>query len=169
MIRLRTSKRFDIMGIAMAGWRRTQHFPDMIKRKVADGCKVRVLMVHPDNPALHEAMFVSPRGQNSKSVKNDLQDSIEFFQNLAQNESLSTETPGLQYRLMQQGYPHFSLTITDSTALMVSYFNSIEMGFGPLWQTEAGTQLYEYLAREFDHLWIKNEATESKPFSGNHD
>lgn len=165
----RTSKRFDIMGIEMAGWRRTQHFPDMIKRKVADGCRVRVLMVHPNNPALQEAMFVSPRGQNSKSVKNDLQDSIEFFQNLVQNESLSAETPGLQYRLMQQGYPHFSLTITDSTALMVSYFNSIEMGFGPLWQTEAGTQLYEYLAREFDYLWNKNEATESKPSFGDHD
>jgi hypothetical protein len=131
------------------------------------GKTVIMFMVDPD--LTDTSLPPQFKGSLKANTAKDLIRSIQDHRQLKAQNPANLPPRFVRTRLMQQGYPHFSLTITDSTALMVSYFNSIEMGFGPLWQTEAGTQLYEYLAREFEHLWDKNKATESTPFHGNHD
>src|SRR5262245_25013156 len=42
----------DIMGVALMAWRQTPDFREIVIQKAREGCNIRILMMHLDNPIL---------------------------------------------------------------------------------------------------------------------
>src|SRR5205085_7748524 len=45
-----TENEFEIMGLTPDLWRGVRNFRDLVMQKAAAGCKIRVLIMHEDNP-----------------------------------------------------------------------------------------------------------------------
>lgn len=144
-----TNKEFDLMGIALTAWKRTPRFWETIIDKAKQGCRVRILLMHEQNPAL-KGLVYEPKGESLGGGISAIRDSVSFFQKLA------SESNKITVRQMERGTPHFFLTRTDQQAILVQYLYSEVFGNGPLWQCTRESVLYSLIEKEFNTLWEVN-------------
>ncbi len=143
-----TTQSFDIMGITLSGWRNTNRFAELVTEQVAKQCSIRILLMHPDNPAISPETF-GTMDRSISDIKSQIDANLQFFK------SISTAA-NFEVRQIRIGYPHFFLTRVDQQAIMVTYANSQSWGFGPLWKTGKDSKLYLTLSQEFEVLWSNN-------------
>jgi hypothetical protein len=150
---------FDLMGISLHSWDRSDHMRELLARRADAGCTIRVLVMDADNPAL-KLLFDHGRGLGDRaldSVRRDIAAAQEFFAGIAAGH------PGLQLRTMRRGLPHCQLTRTDDTLLYIPYLNSQPTAYSPVWRCTAGTSLYRLLTRELEVLWLANAPQGATP------
>jgi hypothetical protein len=147
-----TEKVFEVMGITLGSWRRTQGFADTLKEKAAKGCKVRILLVHPDNPMLRELVNTQIPEVDYDRVVRDTDGMFRFFSKIAE------ESPNVAVRRLTRGAIHCQLTRTDYSAAYIPYFYLERTQFTPLWYCANESPLYDLVTREFEALWRANEA-----------
>jgi hypothetical protein len=146
-----THHTFDLMGIALGSWRRTRRFSDTLREKAAEGCKVRILLMHTDNPALpHFINEAIPECRYTHVVRN-ITEMSQYFAEVAAG------TPNIAVRQMLQGCPHGQLTRSEQAAVFILYLYSERSHFSPLWRCPQDTPLYTTLTTEFETLWKANE------------
>lgn len=143
-----TKEVFDVMGVTLSAWRKTKDFGKLVLKKAADGCKIRILLMHPDNPILNHLMY--PDGMNYKDVKQQISQNYAFY------EKLSQEHENIEVRLIQNGIPHCFLTRNDQYAILIQYLSSQTWGAGPLWRCTKDFKLYGVAKDEFETLWNRN-------------
>jgi hypothetical protein len=139
-----TEQRFDVCGVALGVWRKTNAFRARVLAKASKGCRVRFLFMHPENPLLRGLLY---NEKSLASVVHDINESLEYYSELS-----STE-PSIQLCQIRVGMPHFFLTCSDRYAVITQYLNSSTWGNGPTWKCETGSPLGEVAAIEFEHLW----------------
>lgn len=145
-----TERDFSIAGINLHDWRRTTDFAEAAARKAQDGCRVRVLLLDPDNPAFSSLINEIELTSSLNEVRVGLAESLAFFQRLADRH----ET--IEVRTMRRGCPHYNLTVTDHVAVAIPYLFSVRPATSPLLRCQRGTQLYSTFQRELDSLWDVN-------------
>ncbi|HYX42628.1 MAG TPA: hypothetical protein VE821_13065, partial [Pyrinomonadaceae bacterium] len=136
-------------------WRSVRGFRDLVLQKTAAGCKVRVLIVHEENPALPQLLNANilQRDFEAMLVKN--REIFQFYQRLA------AQTSGLEVRRIMQGCPHFRLTRTDQLAVLTPYFYAAKSEYSPVLEAKTNSSLYELAQQEFETLWQANETVAS--------
>lgn len=147
-----TKEVFEVMGINLGVWRRTKGFGRMLADKAADGCRVRIMLIHQDNPCLrsliNEAAVAT--GTTYEHVQEEISSVAEFFA------GLSNESENIESRQIMTGCPHLQLARTDQVGMYVPYLYSETTNFSPLWRCPADHPLYPMLAQEFESLWQVN-------------
>lgn len=74
-----TEKNFDIMGVALGAWRRTRKFKSTVLQKAETGCKVRILLMHKENPALEGIIYAPDKEESFESIVTDIDQSFAFY------------------------------------------------------------------------------------------
>jgi hypothetical protein len=147
-----TKEQFDIAGITLGSWRRTRGFAEIVKAKTAAGCRMRVLLMHKDNPSLRELINEQIPEASYAGVLASLDRMTTYFERIA--ESCGS---GVELRLLRRGSLHCSISRTDQAVVYSPYLYS-ESQFPPVWKSDAGQPLYAAILREFDTLWEANRA-----------
>lgn len=143
---------FEIMGISSGMWRRVKGLRELCAQKTAAGCKIRILIMHEQNPALSQLINRTILLKSYDSLLVNNHEMMKFFADLA------AQTPGVEMRRMQQGCPHFRLVRTDQLAVLVPYFWAEKVDYLPVWEAKAASYLYTLARQEFEALWQANEA-----------
>jgi hypothetical protein len=139
----------DLMGIGLFAWRRTKGFRQTVAEKTARGCKIRMLLMHPDNPALR-GLINEAREEDPSFVPRELGPMFDWLSGLAD------EHENFAVRRMLRGTPHWQLVKTDRRAVCIPYLYSEPTSQSPLWECGPGHALYGILQEEFETLWEVN-------------
>ena len=139
-----TKNVFDIMGVTLMGWRKTKDFRKMVIQKAADGCKVRILLMHLENPILPDVT------DDMEIQRTNINQNFAFFKSIAQ------ENGNIEVRQIHRGIPHFFLTRSDQYAVIIQYLSSQKWGSGPFWRCSWESKLYGVVTQEFETLWELN-------------
>ena len=139
-----TEKQFDVCGVALGVWRKTNAFRLRVLSKASKGCRVRFLFMHQENPLLRGLLY---NEKSLASVVHDIQESFEYYSELAARDD------NVLVHQIKVGMPHFFLTRSDRYAVVTQYLSSSTWGSGPTWKCEAGSPLFEVAEIEFEHLW----------------
>jgi hypothetical protein len=100
-----TEKHFDVCGVALGVWRKTNAFRSRVLDKAAQGCQVRFLLMHPQNPLLRGLLYNEKR---LSSVIHDINESIGYYSELASKHD--------NVKIRQAGYP-----VNSSYGMLVSW------------------------------------------------
>jgi hypothetical protein len=138
---------FDLMGVALGQWKKTPGFREAALEKSASGCEIRILLMDDENPQL-PGMLHNERPLDA--VMRDIKESKSYYLPLADR------SQGIQVRFIRRGIPHFFLTKTDQTAVLIQYLCSNMWGSGPTWKVDADSKFYKAISAEFEHLWETN-------------
>lgn len=139
----------DIMGVALSSWRKTRNFEKIAVQKAKDGCKIRILLMHQENPILKGLHY-----GDGLSYENGVQDIIRnftYFNNLAK------KSENIEIRQIHVGIPHFFLTGNEEYGVIILYLSSQLWGSGPLWKYTNQFKLYNVVKDEFEALWELNK------------
>ncbi|MDR4492826.1 MAG: toll/interleukin-1 receptor domain-containing protein [Nitrospirales bacterium] len=147
---IETSSHFDLLGLTLDQWRRTNKFKEKVLDKADTGCKFRFLLMHQDNKVL-PALFDDTE---LDSVCRAIQDSVSDFS------TIRHPSGNVAVRQLHSGLSHFSLTRSDHFVVITQYMSSADWGYGPTWRCDPGSLLYRTAIDEFEYLW-----TSSKPIA----
>jgi hypothetical protein len=145
-----TSKKFYIMGISLRTWQEGENLANVLLDKAASGCDIRILLTHPDNPALPQLINEGRPDAQLENIKHDIDNMDAYVTRLVEKDSR------IGLRRVLVGCPLSQLTINDSSAVFIPYLFSARSSGCPLWQAMCGTPLYDALVQEFDALWTAN-------------
>ncbi|HZU13049.1 MAG TPA: hypothetical protein VFB58_09435 [Chloroflexota bacterium] len=137
----------DMMGISLGSWRSSTGFRKLLEAKAEQGVGVRLLLMHPENPALPELINQSIDEADFNNVRH----SIEVMSQLAAR--IVDSAPGVAFRQVRRGVMHGQLTLTDVRALYVPYLFGVRTIDSPLLETAPGTGFYDLMQKKFDALW----------------
>lgn len=136
---------FDMMGVALSSWRKTKDFAKLVIRKAEEGCQIRVMLMHPENPILKNLTYLY--GMSYQNVIHDIEQNFNFYKDISQ------KSKNIEVRQIRQGIPHFFLTRNDHHAVIILYLSSQTWGAGPLWRCNSDSKLYGVVKQEFETLW----------------
>ncbi|MEW8506669.1 MAG: toll/interleukin-1 receptor domain-containing protein [Candidatus Thiodiazotropha sp.] len=143
-----TSDHFDLLGLTLDQWRRTNKFKEKVLTKAASGCKFRFLLMHQDNKVL-PGLF---QDNELQSVRQAIQDSVSDF-SMIQGSHVNVAV-----KQLDPGISHFSLTRSDQLVVITQYMSSTDWGYGPTWACDPGTPLYRAAMEEFEQLWASSQS-----------
>jgi len=140
-----TSEGCDLMSLTLDSWKNRNGFREALLQVAADGCRVRLLQMHIENPMLAD-FAADPK--SFEYVAPLLKPTAEYFSFLA------SESENIEFRQIRHGCPHFRIALVDSEAFMSPYLFC--NGNSPLFRTTRVCQLYETIKSEFEGLWDLN-------------
>lgn len=145
----------ELMGITLGVWKRGKGFARDLAKKAQEGARVRILLMHEENPALPELINQLIPEENLDSVRRKIVEMSQFFSEIA------AATPNIEMRKILHGCPHFQVTRNDDRAVFVQYLYSDKSGYSPLWDCSSNSPLYSLMAAEIDSLWEANKPSPS--------
>jgi hypothetical protein len=152
-----TSEAFELMGLSLRGWRsNTQDLGGRLLDKAEAGCRIRILLMHPDSAALREAINDALSDESFDDVRDETARMYRFFAKVADAHER------IEVRRIARGCPHVQLVRTDTRAVCIPYLYSDRVMFSPLLECDEGHPLYATLAREFESLWAANAPAASE-------
>jgi hypothetical protein len=147
----RSQKSFDLCGISLHSWTRHSGAKRTIEAAIARGVKIRILMLHPDNPAI--PLFI-----NAKETLADVEHVRSMIKLSHSNFSKLLVNAGhCEVRCVKGGAMHQQLIITDTEAAAIFYLYSITTSESPMLYCPATGPLYQSLCAEFASLWEAGE------------
>jgi hypothetical protein len=146
-----TESVFEIMGIHLGPWRGAKGFSELLAKKAEEGCAVRILLMHPENPALHHMINEELTDVDLESVIREINEMTKYFVKIAR------KNPNIDVRQILRGTLHCQTTRSDGYGVYLPYLYSRRRRHCPLWQCKASSALYEVVAEEFEGLWRVND------------
>jgi hypothetical protein len=146
-----SSTHLDGCGLSMHSWTRYQATRSILLKKAEEGCKIRLLVIDPDNPALMQFLNEEDRQGSLERVRKDIQDAIAFFG------ALSSENQNIQIRTIVRGCPHQQLFLNDKRVIITPYLYSRATFQSPLIATDSTSPLHGAYQNEFNVLWDANQ------------
>jgi hypothetical protein len=141
---------FDLLGTSLTTFRRIKGFREIILKKAEAGCKIRVLMLHRDNPIF--GMIRDPKlsEETLAATITRIEEGVTYYSDLA------AESPNVELRLLKTGCPHFQLLRTDQYAAITHYLYGETTSYCPLLRVPSTSPLYTAYAHDFEILWSLN-------------
>jgi hypothetical protein len=141
----------DVMGMSLGFLRSGKGISEALVRKAREGCQVRLLFLHKENPALRHLLRDTELERRYDPKVRDLDNMEAHF---AQMVKLC---PTIQVRQMRHGCPFVTASRTEHLATVVQHFYSEKLRYCPLWECRRGSRLYDLVAQDFEALWQANE------------
>ena len=146
-----------------------ESFFDLIRSKILfDAVSVRIVMMHPANPALpHLIKFDKPQrfSESIESTRDEISLSFKYWSKLkAELDAVKPERDdgrkgALQIIRLTHGVVNYRLTLTDREAILSPYFNVFKLNsLGAALRCSKGTAIYDHLWREFIDRVVSNDA-----------
>jgi hypothetical protein len=152
------SERIDVFGISLGFLRSGKGVSETLIAKANNGCKVRILFMHKDNPGLRELLHETETQRRYEPKVRDIDNSESHFGHLQKH------SPNIEVRRMRRGCPFVTATRTEEVAMFIQHFYSEKLRYCPLWECRRGSRLHELLGQEFEALWHAN--AQSGPAAG---
>jgi hypothetical protein len=111
---------------------------------------VKVLLMDAENPGLAPMINLHLPSEDLEAVKRQTTKMAEYFQGIARDSAT------FKVRRIREGMPHFQLTLTEGTALVLQYMFARGTADSPLQQFPGGSQLHRVFREEFETLWERN-------------
>lgn len=141
---------FDTVGSSLNMWKQATHFRKVLTRKAQEGCKARLLLMHPKHPLLPHMISPDADTETCEEIVQKLESGYEFFRSIAQN------APNVEVRQVVRGCIYLHITVTDNAAIATQFLYGQRSRHSPLVQTDRDSRLYTTLAHEFETLWEAN-------------
>ncbi len=140
-----TVRLFDLSGVSLRWWTKIPGFGDALRKKAEAGCRVRIMIMDPENPAL-------PKDANPGVylVAEDIKGSAAFFGDLARRQ------PNISIRQIRTGILHQQIVRNDDGLVAALTLNGAGTSVAPMLEASAGTALHATLAGQFEVLWNTN-------------
>ena len=135
---------FTALGVTLSAWRRMHQFEKMAHIRAKESCKIRLLLMHPENPLLEGILY---SGRDINSVKTLINESVEYFQQFQEGRE------NIEVRLLKSAIPHFSFVRSDNQIILTQYVYSETWGGGPTWKCFKGTSLFDVAMNDFGKYW----------------
>ncbi len=134
---------FWISAVSLYGWSRSRTFVKALQQKCEGGCKVRILLMDPENPSLPSYLV---------GTASTLEQLVTEIGLAGQSLRRVTDSPNLEIRRMKTA-PHVQVTLNERDAVAYPYLLSAVRKEGPVIRAKAGGPLHATLRGEFEHLW----------------
>jgi hypothetical protein len=145
------SQNLDMMGISLAGWKKTRDFADQLIDLASRGCRVRILLMDPSSESLKHRINPELEDMMSSQIVDTIKACRDYYQRIADN------ADGIELRTVTNGTINLYVIRNEAEGIGVPYLYSERSDESPLWICRRGTRLYEMLGNEFSALWSKNE------------
>ncbi len=142
---------FELMGVSLHSWRRTESMRANIAERSDSGCAIRIMIMDASNPALDHAFPAGVAERTHETVLDAIGKSEYFFSQIA-NDNASVE-----FRTVVRGSMHCQITRNDDNALFIPYLNSEPTAYSPAWRCTRESYLYDAIGHEFETLWNGND------------
>ena len=144
------NNRFDLLSKSGNSWKNVKDFANKLREKSQVGCKMRILIFHKDNPALHEIIndLIEEKSFEMRSAEIEL--NLEYYKKIAESSN------NIEVRQILHGCPSNTICITDDYAMYIPYFYSEKATFTPLFKCNKDTYIYSLLEKEFEAFWDIN-------------
>ena len=143
---------FSAMGLGLRGWR-AQHQRRALVAKANAGCRVRILVVDPANPALRQTVNDAVEDESFDVLTRDIGESLRVYGQLAH------DAPNIDVRPLRVGLPHMQVALNDHHAVVIPYLFSEQPSASPLLRCRSDHELYQAAAQEVESLWEANGPT----------
>lgn len=157
---LNASARFDLCGISLIRWTTVAGVAELFAKKAAEGCRIRVLIMSPDNPGLAGLLNEESNQGSLARTHQQIKDTFHFFQ------EIQNKHAALEIKLLQKATPHQMILINDACSLVVPYLYSNATIRSPLFDFSSDDEFYAVFSTEFEALWEQAVAGDEKLFSG---
>ena len=143
-----------LMGTALDGWRSTytegENFGEILVKKAKEGCKIKILIMDPENPYLKQIHNVKLINIFPEEVQATIKRNIEFYSEYVD------QSENFEFRLIRNGRLTQNQAINDKYGIYIPHFYSIKDNQWPIWKLKRGTSHYDDLLKEFYGLWNIN-------------
>jgi hypothetical protein len=153
----RASTTFDVSGLSLRWWTK---FPDLRRtflQKAEQGCKIRCLLMHPDNPALPQYINSGIKIGGLKHLVTEIQGAYTLFCDVA------AAHPNFEVRRVLTGYLSHQIVKTDESMLVAILLYSQGTSQHPMIECLPSSPLYHAIEGEFDALWNLNGTDRAEP------
>ncbi len=145
-----TEDNFYLMGLNLDGWKRIADFEDTLLDKAQGGTKIKILLMHSENPSLRHIINENLSGVSYDDICYVINKNFKFFSDIA------NKSENIQVKQVLTGCIKNTEAINDIYALYMPHFYSERGGYSPLWKCKRDTYLYKLLLKEFNTLWEVN-------------
>jgi len=146
-----TEEIFYIMGISLDAWVATQNLSEILVEKAKNNCKVKILLLHKDNPALSDLINDELTQKKRERFLYMVDYNWKRYSEIAENHE------NIEVRRLKIGTMTHSKYINDNYGFYIPYFYSKISNTTPLWKCRQGTYLYKILLDDFDLIWKLSE------------
>jgi hypothetical protein len=146
----KATKAFDLSGISLRWWTKFVEFRTILLQKAEQGCKVRCLLMHPDNPALPQFIHTGIKIGGLKHLVTEIQGAFALFGEIAAAHS------NIEVRQVRTGCLSHQIVRTDETMLIAMLLYSQGTSQFPLLECTAASPLFQTIEGEFNTLWKLN-------------
>lgn len=142
----------DLSGVSLYGWSRSAAFCRSLEAKCQSGVKIRVTLLHPENPMLGAYVALSPgTGGGAPQLAGEIKLACEGLRRSVGG------SPNFEIRLLKTLAPHSQVVANESKAVLIPHLSSRTKRDSPVLTAEAGGALYQAARDEFEFLWSRTE------------
>ncbi len=145
-----TEKVFEIMGIHLGPWRGGKGFSELLAKKAEDGCAIRILLIHPDNPTLPQMINETLTEVDLDDVTREINEMGKYLRASPPRAPTSPCGKSCAVRCTARRPARMATGSTYRTC-------TAGRRYCPLWQFKAGSALYDLVVEEFEGLWRVND------------
>ena len=132
-------------GIALFSFAKLMGFEEVLREALSRGVEVRVLLMHPDNPALSHLVW-NFSSNYLETIRGEITSGAEFWKRM------SSQGP-LNIRFHQQGAMFGNLQQNDVRALYTQYCLARPTSDSPTISAPAGSPFYRSMRQDFEWTW----------------
>ena len=141
---------FDLSGMSLRWWTKHTHLRTTLRQKAEEGCKVRCLLMDPDNPALPQYVNNGINVGGVKHLITEIQGAFSLFSDIAAGQ------PNIEVRQIRVGYLGHQIVKADDTMLVAFLLYSQATAHYPLLECLRSSPLFQAIEAEFNALWDRN-------------
>jgi len=142
------NKVFDVTGISLRWWTKLPNFREILLKKAGEGCHIRLLLMHQDNPALTQYV-------DSHTMRLGRHDQVatEISDTYAMLSELTLDETNIDIRQVRSSDLRMQITRNDDSLLFYPTLQSVATDQAPLIECSSDSDFYRTMLGEFEALW----------------
>jgi hypothetical protein len=146
----KAAKSVDLSGISLRWWTKFTDIRTILLQKAEQGCKIRCLLMHPDNPSLLQLIKSGIKIGGLNHMATEIQGAFSFFSEIA------AAQPAVEVRQIRLGFLSHQVVKNDDTLLLSIILHSQSTSQYPLFECRVSSPLFKTIEAEFNALWSLN-------------
>ena len=155
----KAAKSVDLSGISLRWWTKFADLRTAMLQKAEEGCKIRCLLMHPENPFLLQLINSGIKVGGVKHLVTEIQDTFSFYSEIA------AAQPNVEVRRIRLGFLSHHIVKTDDTLLLSILLYSQSTSRYPLLECRVSSPLFRTIEAEFNAVWSLNGTNSDVSFA----
>jgi hypothetical protein len=147
----RAEKSFDMSGLSLRWWAKFPELRNMMLQKAEQGCKIRILLMHPENASLPHHIDGRIKIGGLEHLIREIKSACELFSDIAGSH------PNMEVRQLRLGHLTHQIVKMDDTMLLTILLHSQSTSQFPLLECSRSSPLFRTIEADFNVLWDQNK------------